>query len=119
MSESGKKKPCLTLQEVQEQLAALVARVGTLETLVPTAAAVPVAAKAAVVAPAAAPVAQSSVAKQAGISEEEFLAISAALAAWFGVHAHIRQIRLIHTGFWSQQGRVAIQASHQFNRLNH
>ena len=55
----------------------------------------------------------SSVAAAAGISEEELLAISAALAAWLGVQAHIRQIRLIRTGAWAQQGRVTIQASHR------
>ncbi len=58
----------------------------------------------------------SSVAAAEGISEEEVLAISAAIAAWFGVQPHIRQIRLIRTGAWAQQGRVTIQASH---RLNH
>ena len=58
-----------------------------------------------------------SLAEGAGISEEEVLRhLSAALAAWLGVHAHIRQIRLIRTGAWAQQGRVTIQASH---RLNH
>jgi hypothetical protein len=57
----------------------------------------------------------SSVAAAAGISEEELLAISAALAAWLGVQAHIRQIRLIRTGAWAQQGRVTIQASHRLH----
>jgi methylmalonyl-CoA carboxyltransferase large subunit len=55
----------------------------------------------------------SSLAAASGITEEEVLAISAALAAWFGVHAHIRQIRLIRTGAWAQEGRVTIQASHR------
>jgi methylmalonyl-CoA carboxyltransferase large subunit len=55
----------------------------------------------------------SPLAAASGITEEEVLAISAALAAWFGVHAHIRQIRLIRTGAWAQQGRVTIQASHR------
>jgi hypothetical protein len=50
-----------------------------------------------------------------GISEEELLAISAALAAFFGVQPHIRQIRLIRTGAWAQQGRVTIQSSHSLN----
>jgi methylmalonyl-CoA carboxyltransferase large subunit len=108
-----------TLQSVQAQLADLAERVSGLEKLAAPAGKAAAPAASAVAAPAAAPVAQSSVAKQAGISEEEFLAISAALAAWFGVQAHIRQIRLIHTGMWSQQGRVAIQASHRFNRLSH
>jgi methylmalonyl-CoA carboxyltransferase large subunit len=47
-----------------------------------------------------------------GITEEEVLAISAAVAAYLGVRAHIRQIRLVSTGAWAQQGRVSIQASH-------
>jgi methylmalonyl-CoA carboxyltransferase large subunit len=101
------------LQSAQAQLAALTERVAGLEK---SAAPVAPTSASAVEAKAEVSSAPSSVAKQAGISEEEFLAISAALAAWFGVHAHIRQIRLIHTGHWSQRGRVAIQASH---RLNH
>ncbi len=46
------------------------------------------------------------------ITEEELLAISAALAAYLGVRPHIRQIRLLSTSAWAQQGRVSIQASH-------
>ena len=46
------------------------------------------------------------------ISEEELLAISAALGAYLGVRAHIRQIRLVSGNAWAQQGRVSIQASH-------
>jgi len=48
----------------------------------------------------------------AGITEEELLAISAAIGAYLGVRAHIRQIRLLSSSAWSQQGRVSIQASH-------
>jgi hypothetical protein len=62
-----------------------------------------------------APSANSFAAAIDGITEEEFLAISAALAAWLGVHAHIRQIRLIRTGSWAQQGRVTIQTSHRLS----
>ena len=51
--------------------------------------------------------------QRASITEEELLAISAALAAYLGVRPHIRQIRLISTRAWAQQGRVSIQASHQ------
>jgi methylmalonyl-CoA carboxyltransferase large subunit len=50
---------------------------------------------------------------EGGISEDEVLAISAAVAAYLGVRAHIRQIRLVSGGAWAQQGRVSIQASHQ------
>jgi methylmalonyl-CoA carboxyltransferase large subunit len=46
------------------------------------------------------------------ISEEEMLAISAAVAAFLGVRAHVRQVRLIHSDAWAQVGRVNIQASH-------
>jgi methylmalonyl-CoA carboxyltransferase 12S subunit len=46
-----------------------------------------------------------------GITEEEVLAISAAVAAYLGVRAHIRQIRLIDGNVCAQQGRVSIQAS--------
>jgi methylmalonyl-CoA carboxyltransferase large subunit len=49
----------------------------------------------------------------AAITEEELLAISAALGAYLGVRAHIRQIRLVSTAAWAQQGRVSIQASHR------
>jgi methylmalonyl-CoA carboxyltransferase large subunit len=46
------------------------------------------------------------------ITEEELLAISAAIGAYLGVRAHIRQVRLLSTNAWAQQGRVSIQASH-------
>ena len=104
------------LEEMQVQLASLAHRVAGLEQLAsmgggesaPTAKEVVAEAQfAAVAAPTT-----SALAAAAGISEEEVLAISGALAAWLGVHAHIRQIRLIRTGAWAQQGRVTIQASH-------
>jgi methylmalonyl-CoA carboxyltransferase large subunit len=47
-----------------------------------------------------------------GLSEELLLVISAAIAAFVGKKAHIRQIRLIGSAAWAQQGRVTIQASH-------
>ena len=49
----------------------------------------------------------------AAVSEEEMLAISAAIAAFLGVRAHIRQVRLVHSPTWAQVGRVHIQASHR------
>src|SRR4051812_3882206 len=48
----------------------------------------------------------------AGLSEELVLVISAAIAAFLGKKPHIRQIRLLGSAAWSQQGRVTIQASH-------
>lgn len=49
------------------------------------------------------------------LTEEELLAISAAIAAYLGVRPHIRQIRLISSNAWAQQGRVSIQASHRLH----
>ena len=46
------------------------------------------------------------------ISEEILLVISAAVAAFLGERAHVRQVRLVRSGAWAQQGRVSIQASH-------
>lgn len=48
----------------------------------------------------------------AALSEELVVVISAAIAAFLGKKAHIRQIRLIGAAGWVQQGRVTIQASH-------
>ena len=48
----------------------------------------------------------------ARMTEDEMLAVAAAIAAYLGVRAHIRQIRLVSTSAWAQQGRVSIQASH-------
>jgi methylmalonyl-CoA carboxyltransferase large subunit len=50
-----------------------------------------------------------------GLSEELVLVISAAIAAFLGKKPHIRQIRLIGTAAWAQQGRVTIQASHDLS----
>jgi methylmalonyl-CoA carboxyltransferase large subunit len=47
-----------------------------------------------------------------GLSEELVLVISAAIAAFLGKKPSIRQIRLVGTTSWAQQGRVTIQASH-------
>ena len=88
------------LEQIQAQLAALAERVERLE---PKPAAPPVAA-----APAPAP-------PDPGITEEELLAISAALGAYLGVRVHIKQIRLLSSHAWAQEGRVSIQASHRLH----
>jgi methylmalonyl-CoA carboxyltransferase large subunit len=46
------------------------------------------------------------------LREELLLVISAAIAAYLGKKPYIRQIRLVGTTAWAQQGRVTIQASH-------
>src|SRR5436305_1101782 len=47
-----------------------------------------------------------------GLSEELVAVISAAVAAYLGKKPRIRQIRLVGTTAWAQQGRVQIQAAH-------
>lgn len=118
MSESGSEDLRATLQQILAQLANLAERVSGLEQLASMSGAE--SPSPAVSSEAAPAVSESSpttppAGVEAGITEEEVLAISAALAAWLGVHAHIRQIRLIRTGAWAQQGRVTIQASHRLN----
>jgi methylmalonyl-CoA carboxyltransferase large subunit len=50
------------------------------------------------------------------ISEERLVAISAAVAAFLGERVRIRQIRLIRSNAWAEQGRVSVQASHWLHR---
>jgi methylmalonyl-CoA carboxyltransferase large subunit len=88
----------VTLKELQEQLAEISRRIAALEPHGGEEAAAP---------------AQAAGVEAPGISEEELLAISAAIGAYLGVRAHIRQIRLVSTSAWAQQGRVSIQASHR------
>lgn len=75
------------IAQLREELATLKSRVSVLERQV---------AKAATAAP----------------SEEEMLAISAAVAAFLGVRARIRQVRLVHSSAWAQVGRMGTHASH-------
>jgi methylmalonyl-CoA carboxyltransferase large subunit len=56
--------------------------------------------------------ADASSSRADGLDEELVLVISAAIAAFLGKKAHIRQISLVGSGVWAQQGRVTIQASH-------
>lgn len=55
---------------------------------------------------------QAAKAATASPSEEEMLAISAAVAAFLGVRARIRQVRLVHSSAWAQVGRMGTHASH-------
>jgi len=50
------------------------------------------------------------------IAPDVILAISAAVAAYLGERAHVKQIRLISSQAWGQQGRVSVQASHALYR---
>jgi methylmalonyl-CoA carboxyltransferase large subunit len=90
-----------TLEEVRRELRRLGERVAALEAAAGPKPAVPVAAAS------AAPQAEG-----AGVSEEILLVISAAVAAFLGKGPHIRQVRLVGSRAWAQQGRVTVQASH-------
>ena len=48
----------------------------------------------------------------APVSEEDVIAISAAVAAFLGVRARVRQVRLLHSNAWAQVGRIGTHASH-------
>ena len=50
-----------------------------------------------------------------GVTEDDLIAISAALGAYLGVRVRIKQIRLLSSHAWAQQGRVSIQASHNIH----
>ena len=56
--------------------------------------------------------AAKAAATPAPVSEEDMIAISAAVAAFLGVHARIRQVRLVHSSAWAQVGRMGTHASH-------
>jgi methylmalonyl-CoA carboxyltransferase large subunit len=47
-----------------------------------------------------------------GLSEELLVVISAAIAAFLGKRPHLRQIRVLGSAAWAQQGRATLQASH-------
>jgi methylmalonyl-CoA carboxyltransferase 12S subunit len=47
-------------------------------------------------------------------TEEVMLVIAAAVAAFLGERAHIRQVRLLASEAWAQQGRVSVMASHRW-----
>ena len=91
------------LGHLREELARLQERIARLEGAAVPEPAVPSPAPQA--APKPAPVAEE-------IPEEIVLVLSAAIAAFLGKRARIRQIRLLGSAAWAQQGRVSIQASH-------
>lgn len=55
-------------------------------------------------------------ARSAPVDQETVFIIAAAVAAFLGKRAHIRQIRLIGSEAWARQGRVTVQASHALPR---
>jgi methylmalonyl-CoA carboxyltransferase large subunit len=103
-----------SILELKEQVRALSERLARVEAPGP-AAALAVAEPAPAAGDAPAPVAVSEPAAPEPITEEELAAMAAAVAAYLGVRAHIRQIRLISSSRWAQEGRVSIQASHRLH----
>lgn len=89
------------IEALREEVRSLAARVGELEATLATRA--QPAASAHTITPVA----------HGDITEEELLALSAAIAAFLGVRARIRNVRLVHSATWAQVGRVHIQASHR------
>jgi methylmalonyl-CoA carboxyltransferase 12S subunit len=53
-----------------------------------------------------------------GIDQDIVMSIAAAVATYLGVKPRIRQIRLLGSAAWAQQGRVTIQASYAVSNLN-
>ena len=49
------------------------------------------------------------------IPEDDLFVLAAAVAAYLGKRAPIRQVRLLGSTTWSQQGRVSIQASRRLS----
>ncbi|WP_374242021.1 hypothetical protein [Zoogloea sp.] len=96
------------LRELRDEVRGLGARVAQLEGCLADAGIRPPAVPA--------PAAEPAPVPDTGITEEELLAISAAVAAYLGVRAHIRQVRLIQSAAWGQVGRLNVHASHQRRR---
>lgn len=113
MKKSANKDIGDLLEQLQAQVTALAQRLDRLEAGAtalagPAAAPAPTEVQASPPAPPAAP-------QTPALTQEEFLAISAALAAYLGVRLHIKQIRLVSSAAWAQQGRVSVQASHRLH----
>ena len=49
------------------------------------------------------------------LADDTIAAIAAAVAAFMGERVRIRQIRVLGSPAWAQQGRVSIQASHRLH----
>ncbi len=122
------KKPSAQREEIDrllERIAALEARIRRLEgehdAAVGAAAdfavgSMPAPPRSGTLVPAAPAVSPAAAALEPGepIAEETLIVISAAVAAFLGERAHVRQVRLVHSDAWAQQGRVSVMASHRW-----
>jgi methylmalonyl-CoA carboxyltransferase large subunit len=100
------------MRELRAEVRTLADRVAALERhagAVVAAAATP----AAVAAPAGTATAAAAPPARPEPTEEDLLVIAAAVAAFLGVRARIRQVRLIQSTAWAQVGRATVHASHR------
>jgi methylmalonyl-CoA carboxyltransferase 12S subunit len=108
------------LEELRKQVALLSKRVNALEAQTavpaPAEAVAATAGKATVTAApaAAAPAVAKAAPASEEVSEELLLVLSAAIAAFLGKKPTIRQVRLVSSATWAQQGLARIHASHAF-----
>jgi methylmalonyl-CoA carboxyltransferase large subunit len=101
------------INELRAEVRGLAARVAALEQpAAPAQAAAPAVAQPAAAAAPALPAAAAAPAKPE-VTEEDMLMIAAAVAAYLGVRARIRQVRLIQSSAWAQVGRATVHASHR------
>ena len=103
------------IAELRDQIKSLSVRLDTLEHPAAAAPSAVVEELADAPAPAPAPAAAAPLPAPEPLSEETVLLIAAAIAAFLGKRARIRQIRLVGSTPWAQQGRVSIQASHHLD----
>ncbi len=94
--------------ELLRRVEQLAARVAELERA--GAAGVALAAPAAAAVP---PPATPPAAPPAAVTDEDMVFIAAAVAAFLGARARIRQVRLVQSSAWAQVGRATIHASHR------
>lgn len=92
--------------ELLQRIELLAARVAELERVQPASGTAPAPLQPMVAAPAEPP-------RPPEVTEEDMVFIAAAVAAYLGVRARIRQVRLVQSSAWAQVGRATIHASHR------
>ena len=103
------------IQELRAEVRTLADRVAALERHAGAvvAAAVTPAATVVTAAPAGSATSAAASSVRPEPTEEDLLVIAAAVAAFLGVRARIRQVRLIQSTAWAQVGRATVHASHR------
>lgn len=112
MGDTTATHPSLLIEELRSEIRALSERLAHLEALQAHAPVVAPLTGASAPEPVRPPAPEMSPEAAEPISEEILCVIAAAVGAFLGERAHVRQVRLIRSGAWAQQGRVSIQASH-------